>query len=216
MPSEKQIAANRRNAQKSTGPRTPEGIAISSQNALKTGVHAESQIIRGENTQAFQSLTAEYYAEYRPCTPSQRALVDTMISSEWLLRRLRRVEADIWNQGLQFIEDSPFQPKDHPEASAYSTQEETLARLQRRLDALDRAWHRALKALRQLQTGEAESAGQPAAGLNTVDKQALSPQIGFVPPILPHPAPDLPVIPSLRQLYPLVRESPVAAPTRRC
>ena len=53
MPSERQLAANRLNAQKSTGPRTLEGKARASQNAFKTGVHAESQIIRGETAEAF-------------------------------------------------------------------------------------------------------------------------------------------------------------------
>ena len=189
MPSDRQLAANRLNAQKSTGPRTLEGKARASQNALKTGVHAESQIIRGETAEAFQALTAGYYDEYQPATASQRALVDTMISNEWLLRRLRRVEAGIWNQGLQFIKDSYFQPKDHPEASTYSSQDEILARLQRRLDSLDRAWHRALKALRQIQADEAAGRQQPApeprpnkpAILEPTGTGSLPLQIGFVP-----------------------------------
>ena len=45
MATEKQIAANRRNAAKSTGPRSPEGKARSSMNALKSGVDAEAEII---------------------------------------------------------------------------------------------------------------------------------------------------------------------------
>ena len=189
MPSDRQLAANRLNAQKSTGPRTLEGKTRSSQNAFKTGIHAESQIIRGETAEAFQALTAGYYDEYQPATASQRALVDTMISNEWLLRRLRRVEAGIWNQGLQFIKDSYFQPKDHPEASTYSSQDEILARLQRRLDSLDRAWHRAIKALRLLQREEgcaeeepqSAAPSEPAPRFQPVDPPAILSPIGFVP-----------------------------------
>jgi hypothetical protein len=38
MTSRRQIEANRRNAQRSTGPSTPEGLAISSANATRHGV----------------------------------------------------------------------------------------------------------------------------------------------------------------------------------
>jgi hypothetical protein len=44
MATEKQRAANRRNAQKSTGPRSVEGKAVSSQNALKSSIDAKSQV----------------------------------------------------------------------------------------------------------------------------------------------------------------------------
>ena len=51
--SDAQMAANRANAQKSTGPRTEEGKAISSQNALKHGVYSRSDILDGEFQEAF-------------------------------------------------------------------------------------------------------------------------------------------------------------------
>ena len=45
----KQIAANRRNAQKSTGPRTPEGRAVSKMNALKHGIFSKEVLVSGLN-----------------------------------------------------------------------------------------------------------------------------------------------------------------------
>src|SRR5262245_64783995 len=96
MSTRKQIDANRRNALKSTGPRTAEGKSASSMNALKTGIDARSQVIRGEDPDALRQLTDGYYDRYRPATPEQRALVDTLISSEWLLRRLRLAESHLW------------------------------------------------------------------------------------------------------------------------
>ena len=53
MTSEKQAAANRRNAAKSTGPQTESGKARSSGNALKHGLSAEQVVIFGEDPAAF-------------------------------------------------------------------------------------------------------------------------------------------------------------------
>ena len=69
MSSLKQIEANRLNAQKSTGPRSVEGRAVSSQNALKTGIDALSLIIRGEDSTDLETLTAEYFERSHPQTP---------------------------------------------------------------------------------------------------------------------------------------------------
>ena len=44
--SEKQIAANRRNAKKSIGPNTPEGKAVASHNAIKHGLHSCDIILK--------------------------------------------------------------------------------------------------------------------------------------------------------------------------
>src|SRR5712692_1565455 len=88
MPTEAQINANRLNAQKSTGPKTPEGKAASSLNALKSGIDAWSHIIPGED----------------PADPTQLALVDTLISTEWIQRRLRRIEAQLWNYQVDCLD----------------------------------------------------------------------------------------------------------------
>src|SRR2546421_518833 len=56
MTSQKQIDANRRNAQESTGPRTAAGKSIVATNAFKHGIFAESPTIIGENTSAFATL----------------------------------------------------------------------------------------------------------------------------------------------------------------
>ena len=47
--SEKQLAANQANAQKSTGPKTPEGQAVSKMNAVKHGIWSKEVLVRGFN-----------------------------------------------------------------------------------------------------------------------------------------------------------------------
>jgi hypothetical protein len=201
MPSDKQLTVNRLNAQKSTGPRTTAGKAVSSANALKTGLYSNAHIVKGESAADLEVLTAEYYAEHHPTTATQRALVDTLIHSEWLLRRLRRVEADIWNKGIEFLEESEYQPKNHLLADTFANKDERFLFLQRRIDSLDRAWHRALKALHRLQPQEvpATAADIPHQHVQTTDIESVPPQIGFVP--LPSPAPRPDASPAPREPY---------------
>jgi hypothetical protein len=78
MPSQKQLAANRLNSKKSTGPRSPEGKARASMNALKTGIDARSQTIPGEPISQLEALADEYHDRFHPTTPEQRMLVDTL------------------------------------------------------------------------------------------------------------------------------------------
>ncbi len=56
---QRRIAANRRNTKKSTGPRSPEGKAVSRFNALKHGIDAESQCLLSEDPDALEVLAAE-------------------------------------------------------------------------------------------------------------------------------------------------------------
>src|SRR5271165_786317 len=82
----KQAAANRRNAMKSTGPRSVAGRAVASQNALKTGMHAKSLIIRGESAEDLETLTALYYLRYATVDLDELVYVDILIRDSWQLR----------------------------------------------------------------------------------------------------------------------------------
>jgi hypothetical protein len=166
-----QIEANRLNAQKSTGPRSVEGKAVSCFNAIKTGIDSKSQIVRGEDPAELQTLTAEYRERWQPATPEQRLLVDTLIDCEWLLRRFRKAEAQLWQYKMQNAEIW----KPDPEClvgMAFNNGCEQLARLQRRIDSTNRNYHRALKELQRLDSerrepdpppGQASEASRPPA-----------------------------------------------------
>src|ERR1700733_11459297 len=98
MATAKQTAANRMNAQKSSGPRTPTGKALSRFNALKHGIFAVHQIMFDEKPEDLAELSAEYHEHHNPADSDQRFLVDTLVHNEWRLRRMRRVEADLWRR----------------------------------------------------------------------------------------------------------------------
>ena len=88
-----QIINNRRNAMKSTGPRTPEGKAASSKNRLAHGLCSSSLLIRGESPEEFEALHDEFVGAYRPATPEEKILTDQLAEAQWRLNRARRVEA---------------------------------------------------------------------------------------------------------------------------
>ena len=100
MASEKQVRANRRNALKSTGPKTPEGKAAVRLNANKHGLRAQEVLLPGEDPEALKELDENLRAELQPVGELENLLVDGIIAAHWRLRRLRRVEAGIFSWEL--------------------------------------------------------------------------------------------------------------------
>ena len=96
MTSDKQIQANRRNALKSTGPKTPEGKAAVRLNANKHGLRSQEVLLPGEDEEALKELDENLRAELQPLGELENLLVDGIIAAHWRLRRLRRVEAGIF------------------------------------------------------------------------------------------------------------------------
>jgi len=171
MATVKQIEANRLNAQKSTGPRTVEGKANSSQNALKSGIDAESLIILGEDRAALETLTQEYVDRFRPATPEQRHYVDILIRDDWQLRRLAKVDAQIWEYQLAW----PLKRDESaPHGRAYASGATTFYRLQRRIDSTERSYQRALRELQAIEVAQASACVAQGHALRP-------PRIGFVP-----------------------------------
>ena len=82
MASPAQIAANRANSQKSTGPRSVEGKSASRLNALKHGIDAVSIVIPGEDPAAYAALADDYLRDLRPQSPTEIFHVDTMLRAD--------------------------------------------------------------------------------------------------------------------------------------
>jgi hypothetical protein len=101
MATQAQINANRLNAQKSTGPRTPEGKATSSRNSLLHGLTAAKHFLSDEDPAAPALLLEELRAEWNPHGPSQELLVERLAVASWRLRRFVRVEAGLFQLTLE-------------------------------------------------------------------------------------------------------------------
>ena len=87
------LAANTANAQHSTGPRTPEGQARSSQNARTHGLTARDLIVAENEREEFDELLNSYQADVKPNRAIQQTLFDELVAAAWNLRRVRRMEA---------------------------------------------------------------------------------------------------------------------------
>jgi hypothetical protein len=96
MTSEKQARANRRNALKSTGPKTPERKAAVRHNALGHGLLSRDVLLPGEDEAALLELGEHLRDELQPVGELESLLMDRIITSTWRLRRLGRVEASIF------------------------------------------------------------------------------------------------------------------------
>jgi hypothetical protein len=121
MSTEAQILANRRNAQKSTGPRTPKGKAAVSQNAVKHGLLARQDVISSESQADFDLYRERLFAELAPISPMESMLAERIVSLSWRLKRTGRIQ----NQAIDALNadntSSPLTklfPKNHQQSHA--------------------------------------------------------------------------------------------------
>ena len=87
MSSQAKIIANWRNSQKSTGPRTTQGKAAVSQNALKHGLSTDQTVIKSENQAHFELHRTRLLEELAPQTPVESILAERIASVSWRLKR---------------------------------------------------------------------------------------------------------------------------------
>jgi len=113
--SDKKAEANRRNAQKSTGPRTSEGKNAVRLNALRHGLLSTEVLLPGEDGEALGELGERLGAELQPVGELENLLVDRIVAALWRLRRLGRVEAGIfaWERLEELAERAEREAKEY-------------------------------------------------------------------------------------------------------
>src|SRR5262245_35463685 len=101
--SDRKLAANRKNAKLSTGPKTPEGKSLSRFNSLKHGLLAQEVILPGENAREFERLVAALVADWEPEGRVEEILLERIASLSWRLRRVARAEGGAIRVRLQKV-----------------------------------------------------------------------------------------------------------------
>jgi hypothetical protein len=180
--------ASRRNGAKSSGPRTPDGKARSSRNALKHGLRAQKFVVVGdESAQEFAALEAALSEELAPDGALQGLLASRIARAAWRLERAERIEAEPFvrhadrdrNLGLALIRDGHG-------SRAFDTL------LRYRGSALAELW-RALRLLKALQaevapSGEAAPTPNAAPPENPIEPEGRgNPREITPPPAAPEP-----------------------------
>ena len=93
MATRKQLEANRCNALKSTGPRTPKGKAQSRRNAITHGLTAQDVVLAHEDPAKFEALSEELRERFKPRDALEEELVGRIAGLLWRLRRIPVFEA---------------------------------------------------------------------------------------------------------------------------
>jgi hypothetical protein len=142
MATEAQIAANRRNAESSTGPRTKEGKSRASRNAVTFGIYSTAGFVLPEDNRLYHLFCENFQKELSPKGPFEQTLAAEIVHAAWRLRRCSVIESNMVDPECDFQLDPMANP-----ATAPIQQSVDRARAQSH-----RILHRASAELRRLQT----------------------------------------------------------------
>jgi hypothetical protein len=101
----KQVLANRKNAKRSTGPRTPNGKAIARLNALRHGLTADV-VLPLENDKEFEKILSGYGKDHPPADQTAAFLVTRVAKAHWRMRGFDAHESKVLHETeLEFDEE---------------------------------------------------------------------------------------------------------------
>ena len=161
---------NRNNAQHSTGPRTEEGKAASSQNARKHGLSGKLILKSKAESDRYQKRIAEVARYYKLNNPLASATVEALVTAEFRRAQAFAAEQDVLVQlKLQVIdelEDGAPDPSDEELDGLARLKDaattKLLPQLNRHYNAADRAWHKHYKILTEMKAAEEAQAKELA------------------------------------------------------
>jgi hypothetical protein len=108
MTSFRQIEANRRNALRSTGPKTEDGKRQSRRNAIRHGLTAETVVVALEDIEDYRAFEASIIADYDARTAVERELVLRLASLLWRIRRATAIETDLLQIQAEILDDRRY------------------------------------------------------------------------------------------------------------
>ena len=161
--SDRRIEANRRNAQLSTGPRTPEGKARAAQNRLTHALTSPNHnILPGEDPEAYNRLLSTLMEEHDPMGETETHQVELLAHNQWKLRRAARLENEAFEDSLS------------PETGRF-TLTDAVMRAARYMASIRRSYSLALAELHRLQSAREKTA--QAALASALDRQMSRPAL---------------------------------------
>jgi hypothetical protein len=112
-----QLAANRVNAQLSTGPRTEAGKARSARNAVKSALTGQTVLLPNDDVDEYAALVAAFQHDLAPVGQAECELVQSIVDTHWRLRRIQALEFALYAHGHEQFEEAFA---DYPEGVRYN------------------------------------------------------------------------------------------------
>ena len=181
--SEAKLAANRANAQLSTGPVSETGKAASRLNAVKTALTGRTVLLRSDDAEAYRHHIAAYEHEYKPAGLRERELVQSLADTQWRLNRIPGLEMAIYAQGqveleADFEEHPPELRGSMIELQTHVKYEKQLRNLHIQEARLVRRYQNEMNELRELQK-ERHARSENAASTAAIAPTAAVAPVGF-------------------------------------
>ena len=134
--SDEKLTANRNNAQKSTGPKTPEGKIRSSLNATRHGLCGRTVVLPSEEMSTYLAFRERWFSELSPQGIFEEELLQTVVDCKWRLNRVVTSEEGIHARGFQRLVD--IVDTGHPAVDEAISAGLTAEQSARTLDSLSR------------------------------------------------------------------------------
>jgi len=155
MLSLKQLAANRANAKKSTGPKTEEGKKRSSLNALRHGLTGQVSLMTDEDRAAHDAFSKGIIDDLKPVGAMELQLAQRIATDSWRINRLAAFEDNIY---CMWHDTNLPNESNHPQIDTAFSQTQTflqksdeLNRLSLYEQRLNRSIQKNMAMLKQLQ-----------------------------------------------------------------
>src|SRR4051794_3763523 len=154
---ERRVAANRANARRSTGPKTSEGKAKSSLNAVKTGLTGRTVLLPTEDAAQYKVHVKRFHEELKPVGELETNLVQSLADTQWRLNRIPSLESGLLALGRKCCAPDLFAEEKDPairetllEAHVFNTEAAALKNLYLQESRLRRQYTRDLRELEKL------------------------------------------------------------------
>jgi len=175
------VTANRANSQLSTGPKTPEGKAKSSLNAVKSALTGRTVLLSSDDAALYERHVARFASQFNPVGERETELVQSLADTQWRLNRIPSLEMGIYalarlNFKNMFQEEQPDVREALIQAHTFITQQKQLNNLSIQESRLRRYYQKDLAELRQLQQARLK---KPVGATHASPEPAKS-EIGFV------------------------------------
>lgn len=95
MTTKKQIKTNKQNSALSTGPKTNNGKAIVSKNAIQHGILCKSIVLEDESQREFEGIKKAFHEQFKPVGFLEVLFTERVLSAIWRISRISRIEATI-------------------------------------------------------------------------------------------------------------------------